>query len=156
MLKNEDFNNDKKDAGELGSGHTVTALYEIIPIGVESEFFKIDELKYQTSKIDPAAFKSKELMTVKFRYKKPDEDVSKLIVHSLLDESTSENKTSENFRWSAAVAGFGMILRESEFVNGYSIDQALQLAQSAKGIDKEGYRVEFINMIKSQGLLVSR
>lgn len=156
MLKNEDFNNDKKDAGELGSGHTVTALYEIIPVGVDSEFYKIDELKYQTSKIDPSAFKSKELMTVKFRYKKPDEDVSKLITHSLLDESISEKKTSENFRWSAAVAGFGMILRESEFVKGYAIDQTLQLAQSAKGIDKDGYRIEFINMIKSQGLLANR
>lgn len=156
MLKNEDFNNDKKDAGELGSGHTVTALYEIIPVGVDSEFYKIDELKYQTSKIDPSAFKSKELMTVKFRYKKPNEDVSKLIVHSLLDENVSERKSSENFKWSAAVASFGMILRESEFVKGYSIDQALQLAQTAKGIDKDGYRIEFINMMKSQGLLAKR
>jgi Ca-activated chloride channel family protein len=156
MLKNEDFNNDKKDAGELGSGHTVTALYEIIPVGVDSEFYKIDELKYQTSKIDPSAFKSKELMTIKFRYKKPNEDVSKLIVHSLLDENVSENKTSENFKWSAAVAGFGMILRESEFVKGYSINQVLQLAQTAKGIDKDGYRIEFINMVKSQGLIAKR
>lgn len=156
MLKNEDFNNDKKDAGELGSGHTVTALYEIIPVGVDSEFYKIDELKYQASTIDPAAFKSKELMTVKFRYKKPDEDVSNLIVHSLLDENVSQNRTSENFRWSAAVAGFGMILRESEFVKGYSIDQVHQLAQSARGIDKDGYRIEFINMVKSQGLVASR
>lgn len=156
MLKNEDFNNDKKDAGELGSGHTVTALYEIIPVGVESEFYKIDELKYQTSKIDPASFKSKELMTVKFRYKKPDKDVSKLIVHFLLDENVSQNRTSENFRWSAAVAGFGMILRESEFVKGYSIDQVLELAQGAKGMDRDGYRIEFIKMLKSQGLLASR
>ncbi|MEK6780189.1 MAG: von Willebrand factor type A domain-containing protein [Bacteroidota bacterium] len=156
MLKNEDFNNDKKDAGELGSGHTVTALYEIIPVGVDSEFFKVDELKYQISSIDSKALKSKELMTVKFRYKNPNEDVSKLIIHSLLDENTSENRTSENFRWSAAVAGFGMILRESEFVKGYSIDQVLQLAQSAKGIDKEGYRIEFINMVKSQGLVAQR
>ncbi len=156
MLKNEDFNNDKKDAGELGSGHTVTALYEIIPVGVESEFYKIDELKYQTSKIDPASFKSKELMTVKFRYKRPDKDVSKLIVHFLLDENVSQNRTSENFRWSAAVAGFGMILRESEFVKGYSIDQVLELAQGAKGMDRDGYRIEFIKMLKSQGLLASR
>ncbi len=156
MLKNEDFNNDKKDAGELGSGHTVTALYEIIPAGVDSEFFKIDDLKYQTSKIDPLAFKSKELMTVKFRYKKPDEDVSRLIVHSLLDASISESNTTENFRWSAAVAAFGMILHESEFVKGYSIDEAVQLARSAKGADKDGYRIEFINMMKSQSVLASR
>ena len=90
------------------------------------------------------------------RYKKPDEDMSKLIVHSLLDENISENKTSQNFRWSAAVAGFGMILRESEFVKGYSVEQVLQLAKSAKGNDTDGYRIEFINIVKSQGVLASR
>jgi Ca-activated chloride channel family protein len=131
-------------------------LYEVIPVGVDSEFYKIDELKYQSSKVDPSAFRSKELMTVKFRYKKPNEEVSKLIVHSLMDESTSENKASENFRWSAAVAGFGMVLRESEFANGYTMSQVLQLAQSARGLDKEGYRIEFVNMIKSQVLMSSR
>ncbi len=156
MLKNEDFDNDKKDAGELGSGHTVTALYEIIPVGVESEFFKIDELKYQSSQIDPFALKSRELMTVKFRYKKPNEEVSKLIVHPLIDENVKLENSSDNFRWSAAVAGFGMILRESEYAKGYSFDQVLQLAQGARGKDQDGYRIEFINMVKSQGLTASR
>jgi Ca-activated chloride channel family protein len=156
MLKSEDFNNDKKDAGELGSGHTVTALYEIIPVGVESEFLKIDELKYQTTKIDPAASKSKELMTVKFRYKKPDEDVSKLIVHPLVDNQVALSKTSDDFRWSASVAAFGMLLRESEYIKNFSYDQVVQLAQGAKGIDKEGYRIEFINMAKSFGSIASR
>ncbi|HEU5290057.1 MAG TPA: von Willebrand factor type A domain-containing protein [Cyclobacteriaceae bacterium] len=156
MLKSEDFNNDKKDAGELGSGHTVTALYEIIPVGVESEFIKVDELKYQTTKIDPAASKSKELMTVKFRYKKPDEDVSKLIVHPLVDNQVALNKTSDDFRWSASVAAFGMLLRESEYIKSFSYDQVVQLAQGAKGTDKEGYRIEFINMAKSFGSIASR
>jgi len=156
MLKNEDFNNDKKDAGELGSGHTVTALYEVIPVGVENDFNKVDELKYQTPKIDPASYNSKELMTVKFRYKKPDGEVSKLIVHPLLDSNQSMEKSSDNFRWSAAVAGFGMLLRDSEYVQGFSFDKVLQLAQGAKGSDKDGYRIEFINMVKSQGLLASR
>ncbi len=156
MLKSEDFNNDKKDAGELGSGHTVTALYEIIPVGVEGEFLKIDELKYQTTKVDPAASKSKELMTVKFRYKKPDEDVSKLIVHPLVDTQVTLNKTSDDFRWSASVAAFGMLLRESEYVKNFSYDQVVQLAQGSKGIDKEGYRIEFINMAKSFGSIASR
>ena len=151
MLKSEDFNNDKKDAGELGSGHTVTALYETIPVGVESEFLKIDELKYQTTKVDPAASKSKELMTVKFRYKKPDEDVSKLIVHPLVDNQVALSKTSDDFRWSASVAAFGMLLRESEYIKNFTYDQVVQLAQGAKGIDKEGYRIEFINMAKSFG-----
>lgn len=156
MLKSEDFNNDKKDAGELGSGHTVTALYEIIPVGVESEFFKIDELKYQNNKIAPEAYKSSEMMTIKLRYKKPDGDISKLIVHPLTDVNVSLNKTSDNFRWSASVAAFGMLLRESEFVKSFTYDQAAQLAQSSKGEDKEGYRVEFINMVKAFGLVASK
>jgi Ca-activated chloride channel family protein len=156
VLKNEDFNNDKKDAGELGSGHTVTALYEIIPVGIESEFFKIDELKYQSTKIDPAAYKSEELMTVKLRYKKPDSDVSALIVHPLIDNNVVLEKTSANFRWSASVAAFGMLLRESEYVKNYSYDQVVQMAQNARGEDKEGYRIEFINMVKSFGLIARK
>ncbi len=156
MLKSEDFNNDKKDAGELGSGHTVTALYEIIPVGVESEFFKIDELKYQTSKIDPAAKQSDELMTIKLRYKKPDEDSSKLIVHPLKDTNFMLSKTSDNFRWSAAVAGFGMLLRESEYSKDFTYDDIARLAQGSRGEDKEGYRIEFINMVKSFGMVASR
>jgi Ca-activated chloride channel homolog len=156
MLKNEDFNNDKKDAGELGSGHTVTALYEIIPIGVESEFYKIDELKYQKTKVEAAASNSNELMTVKFRYKKPNGEVSKLIVHPMIDNGVSLTKTSDDFRWSAAVAAFGMMLRESEFVKDFSYEDVLQLARSAKGKDADGYRIEFINMVKSQGLVASK
>lgn len=156
MLKSEDFNNDKKDAGELGSGHTVTALYEIIPVGVENEFVKIDDLKYQKPKIDPVAANSKELMTIKLRYKKPDEDVSKLIVHPLIDTNITLARTSDNFRWSASVAAFGMLLRESEYVKNFTYDQVVEMAQHAKGEDKEGYRIEFINMVKSFGVVASR
>lgn len=157
MLKSEDFNNDRKDAGDLGSGHTVTALYEIIPVGVESRFFAIDPLKYQTTKVDPSAAKSGELMTVKFRYKKPDEEVSKLIIHPLANDQVALAKTSDNFRWSAAVAGFGMLLRESEFANGYTYEQVISLAQGARGADPEGYRIEFINLVKSlDGVMAKR
>jgi Ca-activated chloride channel family protein len=156
MLQNEDFNNDKKDAGDLGSGHTVTALYEIIPVGVESEFFNVDDLKYQSSKISASAKDSEELLTIKLRYKKPDSDVSKLIVHPLVDHNTPLSKTSENFRWSASVAAFGMLLRESEFVKDFTYEQVIQMAQGARGADHEGYRVEFINMAKSFGLFASR
>ncbi len=156
MLKNEDFNNDKKDAGDLGSGHTVTALYEVIPVGAESEFFKVEELKYHAIQIDPSAQKSKELMTVKFRYKNPDEDVSKLIVHPLLDSMVPLEKTSDNFRWSAAVAGFGMVLRDSEYVKNFTYADVDQLAQGARGADKEGYRIEFIRMVKSFDSVVAK
>jgi Ca-activated chloride channel family protein len=156
MLKSEDFNNDKKDAGELGSGHTVTALYEIIPVGVESKFFKVDELKYQTTKLDSKNSASNELMTVKFRYKKPDGNVSKLLVHSLNDNNILLEKTSDNFRWAAAVASFGMLLRNSEYLNGFSEDGVLRLAQGSKGDDKDGYRAEFISMVKADGLMAAK
>jgi Ca-activated chloride channel homolog len=157
MLKSEDFNNDKKDAGELGSGHTVTALYEIIPVGVESEFSKIDDLKYQANnKVEKIASTTNELMTIKLRYKKPDEDVSKLIVHPLIDSNVAFSKTSDNFRWSASVAAFGMLLRDSEYCKDYSYDKVVQLAQASRGEDKEGYRIEFINMVKSMGLLARK
>lgn len=156
MLRDEDFKDDKKDAGELGSGHTVTALYEIIPAGVASEFIKLDELKYQTTKIDPAASQSSELMTVKFRYKRPDENVSREIIHPLKDGNNNREQTSDNFRWSAAVAAFGMLLRDSDYVKGYSADDVIELAQGARGVDREGYRIEFINLIKATGLEARR
>lgn len=156
MLKSEDFNNDKKDAGELGSGHTVTALYEIIPVGVDSEFFKINELKYQETTVNPAASASRELLTIKLRYKKPDEDVSKLITHALQDSHTPIDKTSDNFRWSASVAAFGMLLRESEYIKNFSYDNVIQMAEGSRGRDKEGYRIEFINMVKSFGSVASK
>ncbi len=156
LLKDEDFNNDKKDAGELGAGHTVTALYEIIPAGVESNFAPIDDLKYQESKVSPEAFKSNELMTVKLRYKEPRGSKSKLIVNALEDFEVGLSKTSDNFRWSAAVAGFGMLLRESEFKGNLTYNDVIAMAKDAKGEDKEGYRIEFINLVKSCELIARR
>jgi Ca-activated chloride channel family protein len=156
MLKSEDFNNDKKDAGELGSGHSVTALYEVIPVGVESAFYQIDPLKYQANKLAPKAKGTEEIMTVKFRYKKPDGETSKLIVHPLQDQNIALAKTSDNFRWSAAVAAFGMILRESEYVKGFSVEDTVELAQAAKGTDKKGYRCKFLNLLKATMPLAKR
>lgn len=156
VLRNEDFNNDKKDAGDLGSGHTVTALYEVIPVGVESDFYKIDKLKYQNLSNNAFASSSQELLTVKFRYKNPREDKSKLIIHTLKDEMIQLERTSDNFRWSAAVAGFGMILRESDFVKGFTVEEVLNLAQNARGTDKEGYRHEFINLVRTQSMVAKR
>jgi Ca-activated chloride channel family protein len=96
-------------------------------------------------------------MTVKFRYKKPDGDVSKLIVHPLVDNQVALENTSDNFRWAASVAAFGMLLRESEYVNSYSYDKVIELAEGARGNDKEGYRIEFINLVKSfDGVMAKR
>jgi Ca-activated chloride channel homolog len=155
ILKDEDFNNDKKDAGELGSGHTVTALYEIIPVGVKSQFV-IDDLKYHKTKISEVANNSNELMTVKLRYKQPDGDKSNLIVKELIDKGVSVKETSNNFRWSAAVAAFGMQLTDSDFRGDISYAEIVEIAKSAKGKDDNGYRAECINLMKSCELLVRK
>jgi Ca-activated chloride channel family protein len=155
MLAKEDFNDDKKDAGELGSGHTVTALYEIIPAGVESEFLKdVDKLKYQ-KEVQPLSKSShnNEIMTVKFRYKAPDGDMSKLIEHAVKDNEIAIAKTSDNFRFAASVAEFGMLLRNSEFKSAATFNNVLKLARNAKAKDEEGYRSEFIRLVESAQLV---
>lgn len=155
MLAKEDFNDDKKDAGELGSGHTVTALYEVIPVGVKSEFLqKVDPLKYQKD-VQPLSKSTHndEIMTVKFRYKAPDEDVSKLIEHPVKDNQVAIGKTSDNFRFAAAVAQFGLVLRNSEFKSASSFDNVVSLARKAKGTDEEGYRAEFIRLVETAQML---
>ena len=144
ILNNEDFNDDKKDAGELGSGHTVTALYEIIPVGVKSEFVKdIDPLKYQSNDTQITG-NSDELLTVKFRYKKPEGNKSKLITQVVKNQT---KKSSDNLDWAMAVAGFGMLLRDSEFKGDLTYASVLELARSAKGEDDFGYRSEFIELV---------
>lgn len=152
LLKDEDFNNDKKDAGELGAGHTVTALYEIIPVGVDSDFV-IDDLKYQTTKISAKALSSSELMNVKLRYKDPDGEDSKLIIHPLKDTPLKIDETSDNFRWSAAVAAFGMQLRDSDFKGDMTYSTIYELAKSSRGSDEKGYRSELMRLVESCRLL---
>ncbi|MFT3933443.1 MAG: von Willebrand factor type A domain-containing protein [Chitinophagaceae bacterium] len=150
LLNKEDFNNDKKDAGELGSGHTVTALYEVIPTGVKNEFAEgVDKLKYQQQINATPAAGSNEIMTIKFRYKKPDEDVSKLIEHPVMDNPFGIANTSANFRFAASVAEFGMLLRNSEFKQTASYNSAWKLAKDALGNDEEGYRSEFLKLLKN-------
>lgn len=147
LLNDEDFNDDKKDAGELGSGHTVTAFYEIIPVGVESDYIKsIDNLKY--TKVTNVK-NTNELLTVKFRYKDPDGDVSKLLVNTVIDTNKSYNEASEDFKFSAAVALFGLQLRDSNFINTKNSSDVIALAKAGKGVDEDGYRAEFIRLVKS-------
>lgn len=150
MLANEDFNDDKKDAGEMGSGHSVTALYEIIPVGVNSDFLKkTDSLKYQDNdKTFDKAVQTDELMTIKFRYKKPAEDNSRLLEVAVKDGQLNINQASNNFRFAAAVAEFGMLLRNSEFKSTASFENVLMLARKSKGHDEEGYRSEFIQLVE--------
>lgn len=154
VLNNADFDDDQKDAGELGAGHTVTALYEIIPVGIESKFLAADkDLKYQQRDLTPTANRSNELLTVKFRYKAPEADNSQLMEEVIMDKKSSLDKTSDNFRWSAAVATFGMLLRNSEFKGDANYDQCKKMAAGARGKDTEGYRAEMIRMIETVGLM---
>ncbi len=149
MLASEDFNDDNKDAGELGSGHTVTALYEVIPVGVKDDFTKsVDPLKYQSNE-KKIVSNTGEIMTIKLRYKKPNEDVSKLITHPVMDNHTALVNTSDNFRFSAAVAEFGLLLRGSEYKQQSSYSQVVSMAKGARGIDDNGYRAEFIRLVQS-------
>ena len=142
-LNDEDFNDDKKDAGELGSGHTVTALYEVIPVGVKSQFIKvIDPLKYQDASTTGNA---DELLTVKFRYKEPDGSKSKLITQTIADDDRMDQ--DNNLNWAATVASFGMLLRDSEFKGNLTFDQVLASAKKNKGDDEYGYRTEFIQLV---------
>lgn len=153
LLNKEDFNDDKKDAGELGAGHSVTALYEIVPVGVEFNSGSIDPLKYQsTNKIVNTNFKG-EIMTVKIRFKEPDGNKSRLIVKTVKNSDKNWKYSSNNFKWSAAIAEFGMILRDSEYIDFDSYKQVITLAKEAKGIDEFGYRSEFIRLIQSAELL---
>lgn len=153
MLKNEEFNDDKKDAGEMGSGHTVTALYEIVPTGVESQYLaNVDPLKYQKVE-ETHATKSGEMLTLKVRYKQPDGDKSMLIEKPVMDTHTPIASTSDNFRFSAAVAEFGLLLRSSEFKGMSSYDQVIALAKNALSSDSEGYRAEFLKLVKTAKLL---
>lgn len=143
MLAKEDFNNDAKDAGELGAGHTVTALYEIVPADSEEEFATVDKLKYQQTEVIP----SPEMLTVKIRYKNPDADVSQLVSRTLEPTQVTENPLGD-FQWATAVAEFGMVLRQSEFKGTGSYDHVLGEAQASLGKDAFGYRAEFIDMVK--------
>jgi Ca-activated chloride channel homolog len=146
LLNEEDFDDDKKDAGELGAGHTVTALYEIVPAKDKTE--ELRRLKYQQSDVLPDATGNNELATIKFRYKRPESDKSILMVKTIPHTALPIGQTSNNFRFSAAVAGFGMLLRNSEYTGSMDYDQVLSLARGSKGDDNDGYRAEFIRLVE--------
>jgi Ca-activated chloride channel family protein len=146
LLNEEDFENDKKDAGEMGAGHTVTALYEIVTTNRHTDYVR--KLKYQPTEVIPEVPQSGELATIKFRYKKPDGDKSILMTEVISQFVQQVSETSDNFRFSAAVAGFGMLLRNSEYKGTINYDQVLSLARSSKGYDKDGYRAEFIRLVE--------
>ena len=151
LLADEDFNDDTKDAGELGAGHTVTALYEVVPAGLPVPR-SVDPLRYQPAaeppvpaEAPPSAFED-ELLYVKVRYKDPDGSESRLLTHAVADRS---RPPSESFRFAAAVAGFGMLLRDSHHAGSYTLDDVISLAERGRGDDPRGYRGEFIRLAET-------
>ena len=151
MLNKEDFNDDTKDAGELGSGHTVTAMYEVIPVGVENSFGGVDELKYQPAKKQKSSqteIVSDEMLTVKLRYKRPDENESRKLEVPVLLKSVSK-EASADLKFAMAVAMFGQLLRESDFKGDGTYKKALELAREGLDKDANGYRREFVRLAET-------
>ena len=145
-LEDKDFTDDKKDAGEIGAGHTVTALYEVVPAGKNNADEQYD-LKYQETKIKKNAQSSDEILTVRIRYKDPDGKKSREFSEVLKGNPLKLSKSSNNFRFSAAVAEFSMILRESEFKGNSDLKSVKDLAKNSKGDDQFGYRAEFLTLV---------
>ncbi len=153
MLAHEDFKDDKKDAGDVGSGHSVTALYEIVP--ADGQKVPGDSYKYQKNEMTGAAM-SNEVCTIKLRYKEPVEKHSKEIMRVVNDEQISFEKASDNFRFCSAVAEFGLMLRQSQFKGKASIPDVIRIAREAKGEDAENYRAEFIRLAEMADVLANR
>jgi Ca-activated chloride channel family protein len=151
LLNDEDFNDDTKDAGEMGSGHNVTALYELVPAGSVEEVPSVDPLRYQKSRSDEASENnlSADYLTIKVRYKKPDGNKSMLLEKQVRGYINDIEDASDNLKFAAAVAEFGMILRNSEFKGLSTLESASSLAKSSRGNDDDGYRSEMIRLINN-------
>lgn len=148
-LRNEDFTNDAIDAGELGSGHTVTALYEIIPNGVKSEFYNYEnDLKYTSTNTVAGRYQN-ELATIKFRYKKPDGDKSIEMIHTVPNQKTALQNASKDFKFASAVAWFGLKLRDSQLIPNKESKEIIKLAKDGLHNDADGYKAEFIRLVNS-------
>ena len=148
-LAAKDFNDDKKDAGEIGSGHTMTAFYEIVPAGSDEKVADVDPLKYQKRTESGRG----EVCTVKLRWKKPDGDTSMLKEIPVAEAQITPKTPSEDFRFASAVAEFALLASDSKFKGGASFDKILDRARHAKGEDLEGYRAEFIRLVETAQLL---
>ncbi len=152
ILKARDFNDDKKDAGEIGAGHTVTAFYEIIPPGREADAPGVDPLRYQkpAAKVDPSA--PDELFTVKLRYKEPEGDRSRLIAFAVKDDGDDDTPT-DDYRFASAVAEFGLLLRDSPHKGKANWRSVVERAESGRGADPSGHRAEFLELARKAGSL---
>jgi Ca-activated chloride channel family protein len=156
LLRREDFNDDTKDAGEIGAGHSVTALYELVPRGAAMRLPGVDPLKYQSEPESSRLSQSGESFTVKLRYKEPEGEKSRLLELPVSDDMAGLRGASDDLRFAAAVAAFGMILRESPLKGRAGYDMVLSLAQGAMGDDAEGHRREFVQLVRKAAELRGR
>ncbi|MDD4310468.1 MAG: DUF3520 domain-containing protein, partial [Candidatus Cloacimonetes bacterium] len=156
LLNKEDFKDDSKDAGELGAGHNVTAVYEIIPTASKESIPELDDLKYQELKISETARNSPEALTVKLRYKLPDSESSLPLDVPVMNKTKNLEQASENYLFSAAVIGYGLMLQDSEFKEALSWEMVTDLAKANLGKDSEGYRAEFLTLIESAAKLAAK
>jgi Ca-activated chloride channel homolog len=154
IMAHQDFNDDTKDAGEIGAGHHVTALYELVPAGKEGDLPKIDPLKY-TKPAEPSE-PSDELFTVNLRYKRPDADASKLLKLGVVDKGASFAAASADLKFAAAVAGFGMLLRDSPHKGSLTYAGVLELAEPGLAHDPSGYRREFTQVVRQAEAIAKR
>ncbi len=155
LLANRDFEDDSKDAGEIGAGHSVTALYEIVPAGGKVDNSGIGELKY--GRVEPSETQfANELLTVKLRYKEPNGSASRLLTVGQLDNSKEFTEAGENLRFAAAVAGFGMVLRDSRYKGTANFSNVWQIANAARGTDLNSYRSEFLDLVRRADVLKTR
>jgi len=150
VMKAEDFDDDKKDAGEIGAGHTVTALYEITPRKEGNGSVAGNSLRYQQRNVNSGAYGSEELALIKLRFKKPDGVTSRLISAAV---SANTDNAGENLQFASAVAEFGMLLRESQYKAKASYDEVIRRAERCKGEDASGYRGEFIQIVRKAKIL---
>jgi Ca-activated chloride channel family protein len=149
LLNREDFNNDKVDAGDIGAGHAVTALYEIVPVGSNGHL--MDPLRYSAkTPVTAPANSTGEIAFLRMRYKLPNEDKSRLIERPVTNSDVIEDVrgASDDLRFAAAVAGFGQLLRNDPYMKNYGYAQVAELASGAKGKDPFGYRAEFVQMVR--------
>ncbi len=158
VLAKEDFNDDKKDAGEIGAGHAVTALYEVVPAGVDADESRpeVDDLKYQSQPRPTDAAESDELMTLKVRYKQPDGDTTALVEFPVIDDGGEFENAEIDVRFAAAVAGFGMQLRRSDYKGSWTLSDVAQVAEAAKGEDQHGLRSEFVELVRKASELMGQ
>jgi Ca-activated chloride channel family protein len=153
LLKHQEFNDDAKDAGDMGAGHTVTALFEVVPAGAHFQFSAVDALKYQPDRSGDHHGRTAEMLNIKIRYKEPALEVSQLMEIPVVDRNMMFDSATDDFRFAAAVASFGMILRDSPHKGNSTMAEVIRIAEAGRGLDRSGYRDQFIRLVESAGAL---